>query len=288
MTYNPDANAEPNDSEIARLIRRIGSATQWERVGEIPMQFRTYHPQGMLKIGDRFYISSVRRGERRDKGEGYLFQVDSKGRLLDQIRLERGSIYHPGGIDTDGRSIWVPVAEYHPGPDSPSIIYEVDPMRMEARVATPEPFHDHIGAVACQPEARTIHGVNWGSRIFYRWKIDENGELDFVRDSATENPNHFVDYQDCHRVDRDTMLCSGLRGYEVPGVKPRKFSVGGLGLIGFESLRTEHLTPVALWVPPDTAMTRNPFCFEVVDGRLRFYFMPEDDESVIYLYDVVN
>lgn len=291
MACIPQANSQPDDSHIAGLIREIGKSARWERVGEIRIQFRTYHPQGMLKIGDRFYISSVRRGQRRDEGEGYLFQTDLQGRLCEQIRLETGSIYHPGGIDTDGHSIWVPVAEYRPGPDSQSIIYEVDPESMKARPAMPEPFRDHIGAVACQPETRTIHGVNWGSRIFYRWEIDESGELRFAEGSSVKNPSHFVDYQDCHRIDRRHMLCSGLSSYAVPdtpGGGSEKFLLGGLGLIAFDSLRQEHLTPVPLWVAKETVMTRNPFFVEIVEGRLRFYFMPEDDESVIYIYDVVR
>lgn len=289
MTDHPNANAASKSSEAATLIRAIGKSTHWKPIGEIRIQFQTYHPQGMLKIGDRFYFTSVKRGQQRDEGEGYLFQTDLQGKLIKQLHLERGSIYHPGGIDTDGRSIWVPVAEYRP--NSTSIVYEVDPTRMEARLATPEPFTDHIGAVICQPETQTIHGVNWGSRVFYRWTIGDNGELEFIEDSAIKNPNHFVDYQDGHRVDRDTMLCSGLNGYEFPtaqGGQSQTFELGGLGLIAFDSLRQDHLAPVPLWADPSTVMTRNPFFFEVVDGHLRFYFMPEDDESVIYIYDVEN
>ena len=44
-------------------------------------------------------------------------------------------MYHPGGIDYDGRHIWVPVAEYRP--NSRSIIYRVpvtqNPVWVEAR-----------------------------------------------------------------------------------------------------------------------------------------------------------
>lgn len=291
MATGAEAFADSGESEIVKLIRTIGKSTRWERIGEIPIQFQTYHPQGMLKLGDWFYFTSVRRGRQRDEGEGYLFQSDLQGNLVSQIHLERGSIYHPGGIDFDGQSIWVPVGEYHPGPDSLSLIYEVDPNRMEARLVTPDPFHDHIGAVICQPEARMIHGVNWGSRMFYRWKIGEDGRLEFIEGTGVENPNHFVDYQDCHRLDRDTMLCGGLNMYEIPGGfdgKTQRVALGGLGLIAFDSLRQERLVPVPLWVAPEIVMTRNPFFTEVVNGRLRFYFMPEDDRSVIYIYDVVN
>ena len=110
------------------------------------MKFTTHHPQGMVKIGEML-VRVVRRGHGcepqrfpqlvdgydRDMGEGvgHLFKVDMKGNLLADLTLGEGAIYHPGGIDYDGRYIWVPVAEYRP--NSRSIIYRVDPATMKAR-----------------------------------------------------------------------------------------------------------------------------------------------------------
>ena len=62
-------------------------------------------------------------------GAGHLFRFDEKGDLLADVPLGEGAIYHPGGIDYDGRHIWVPVAEYRP--NSNPIIYRVDPTTME-------------------------------------------------------------------------------------------------------------------------------------------------------------
>ena len=55
-------------------------------------------------------------GYDRDVGEGvgHLFKVSLKGDLLTDLTLGEGAIYHPGGIDYDGRYIWVPVTEYRP------------------------------------------------------------------------------------------------------------------------------------------------------------------------------
>ena len=85
----------------------------------------------MVKIGDALYLSSVeirkpttrypqlQDGYDRDTGEGvgHLFKLDLKGNLLAQMTLGEGTVYHPGGIDFDGKSIWVPVAEYRPNID---------------------------------------------------------------------------------------------------------------------------------------------------------------------------
>jgi hypothetical protein len=82
----------------------------------------------MVKIGDTLFVSSVKikvptkrfpqpvDGYDRDTGEGvgHLLKIDMKGNLIADITLGERTIYHPGGIDYDGRYLWVPVAEYRP------------------------------------------------------------------------------------------------------------------------------------------------------------------------------
>jgi hypothetical protein len=103
--------------------------------GEHPGWVPDVSSAGMVKIGDSFFVSSVevttptRRfpepidGHDRDtgKGIGHLFQIDSKGGLVNDLKLVAGDAYHPGGIDYDGRHIWVSLAEYRP--NSHSVIY---------------------------------------------------------------------------------------------------------------------------------------------------------------------
>lgn len=65
-------------------------------------------------------------------------------------------------------------------------------------------FADHIGAIAHNTDDRTLHGVSWGSRRFYRWTLGPNERVTnaAVRPEsiATINPSHYVDYQDCKYV----------------------------------------------------------------------------------------
>ena len=143
-----------------------------------PVAFRT-HPQGMVKIGETLFVSSVevkvptRRlpepagGYDRDTGDGagHLFKIDITGTLVADLRLGEGPIYHPGGIDYDGTHIWVSVAEYRP--NSRSIVYRVEPEAMKATEMFR--FPDHIGAIIHNTDDNTLHGVSWGSRRFYRW-----------------------------------------------------------------------------------------------------------------------
>ena len=104
-------------------------------------------------------------------GAGHLFKFDISGNLIADLALGEGSIYHPGGIDYDGKWIWVPVAEYRP--NSRAIIYRVDPGDDEGDRGVPL-RRSHRRARA-QPEGKSLHGVSWGSRRFYRWTLDADG-----------------------------------------------------------------------------------------------------------------
>src|SRR6185295_12011593 len=129
---------------VAERVQKLTRDSPWKLVASVPINFRTYHPQGLVKIGDTLLVSSVevttptRRLPKpaavydRDPGAGvgHLFKFDMKGNLVGDLRLGEGTIYHPGGIDYDGMHIWVPVAEYRP--DSRSIVYRVDPQTMRA------------------------------------------------------------------------------------------------------------------------------------------------------------
>jgi hypothetical protein len=260
---------------------KLTRASPWTLVASVPVAFPTFHPQGMVKIGDAFLVSSVD----KDGRAGHLFKIDASGRLLADLRLGEGDMYHPGGIDDDGRSIWVPVAEYRP--DSHSIIYRVDPKTMKADEVFR--FADHIGAVVYNTDDRTLHGVSWGSRRFYRWTLGAGGT---VTNAATPpeqlrtlNPSHYVDYQDCKYAGGRRMLCTGVTEIrQTPTAAP--FRLGGMELVDLAASRPIHQLPVLLWTAGGFDMTHNPAWIEPSGAGLRAYFMPEDDKSTIYVYDV--
>jgi hypothetical protein len=45
---------------------------------------------------------------------------------------------------------------------------------------------------------------------------------------------------------------------------------------------------VPLWTATGLAMTRNPMWIEPAGTGLRAYFMPEDDTSKLYVYEVTQ
>jgi hypothetical protein len=264
------------ESVVAERVGTLTRESSWRLVRTVPIRFRTFHPQGMVKIGTTWFISSVEVHDRAaGRGIGHLFKVDSAGNLRTDLALGEGAMYHPSGIDFDGASIWIALAEYRP--NSRSIIYRVDPETMKAtemfRVA------DHIGAITHDTDDGLLHGVSWGSRSFYRWSTTGGGA------KSTMNRSHYLDYQDCKYVGENRMLCSGVTEMrQTPGAPP--FRLGGLEIVNLQDGRTLAQVPVLLWTSSGVAMTQNPVWLEPSAEGLRAYFLPEDDRSTIYVYEV--
>jgi hypothetical protein len=162
----------------------------------------------------------------------------------------------------------------------------VDPRTLKAtavlRVA------DHIGGVVRDTDAGTLPGVSWGSRRFYRWALTAAGAVEAGTAAAPAprlNPSHWVDYQDCQYAGRGAMLCGGVSDLRGPGGQALR--LGGLELVDLADGRPLHQVPVPLWTATGQAMTRNPVWVEpATPTGLRVFFMPEDDRSVLYVYDV--
>jgi hypothetical protein len=260
------------DGVIAERLAGLTRTSLWIQAGSIPVTFDTFHPQGMVKLGDTFFVSSV------DKGAqvGHLFKIDNSGKLLADLKLVEGAMYHPGGIDYDGRDIWVPLAEYRP--DSHSIVYRVNPDTMKATEVLRAA--DHLGAIVHDTDDDSVHAVSWGSRRLFTWTRGGAGPV-----TQTLNPSHYIDYQDCKYIRGHRMVCSGVADLRPsPGLPA--FRLGGLELINLADGRPIHQVPIALTTPTGVSMTQNPLWLETRGSGLRAYFMPEDNRSTIYIYDI--
>ena len=276
---------------LAERLLQIDRSTAWTQTAAIAVQFPTFHPQGMVKVGSAFFISSVEikqyparlvgapGGRSPGAGVGHLFRMSADGALLGELILGQGDAYHPGGIDFDGKDLWVSVAEYRP--DSAAIIYRVDPATLKAtevlRVA------DHIGAVSYDRKTRLLQGVSWGGRKFYTWKLAANGVTSAPK--VVRNPSSYIDYQDCHGLGGRRMLCSGLADYRAPKVS---LSLGGLEIVDLKDHRPVWQAPVPLWAPSGRPMTQNPVFVESTAAGVRAWFMPDDDQSTLFACDAIT
>lgn len=287
---NPDVLQSSSDrKQFEENFKGLSRDTVWEQKEKIDLGFNTYHPQGMTKIGDLFYMSSVEIIEKpvkyeqpRDgydrtpgKGVGHLFVFNHEGKLLKDIELGEGNMYHPGGIAFDGESIWVSVAEYRP--DSESIIYKVDPETMKSQ----EMFrtNDHIGGILRDGKKGNLKAVSWGSRTFY--EFDQKGKVV----SKTKNPSHFIDYQDCEDAGKENMTCSGITELPQPGTESAKYELGGLALLNKKTMKIEHELPISLFSTQGHTVTRNPVYVENTDQALQLYAVPDDDKSSMLVYE---
>ncbi|MBS1606073.1 MAG: hypothetical protein JST42_25675, partial [Bacteroidetes bacterium] len=224
----------------------------------------------------------------RSKGMGHLFRIDGNGNQLADIAIGEGAIYHPSGIDFDGKYIWIAAAEYRP--DSQSIVYRLEPGSQQLKEVFR--WQDHIGGILRDPETNTLHGISWGSRRFYQWPMDSQGnvrlpETGAHRDHAKPNNSFYIDYQDNQYIGGREIVYTGLNAYRKPD--GTKTAIGGVEVVDAQLGLAVHQVPVELWSPATGAIiTQNPSYFEMAGQRLRAYFMPDDNVSAIYVYETDN
>ena len=152
-------------------------------------------------------------------------------------------------------------------------------------------FADHIGGIVRNTDDNTLHGVSWGSRRFYRWTLGVDGKVTNAdappATLRTLNPSHYVDYQDCkyvpapahavHRRDRNPAV-AGRCTVPPRRHRPRRACDDG---------RPRASGARCCFGPPGGMdMTHNPVWIEPTATGLRGYFMPEDDKSTLYVYEV--
>lgn len=256
------------DDFVEEMKELAQDRPDWEVVDSLKLDFDTDHPQGLVKIEDHYYLSTVKKKGWFREGSGHLIKFDEQGTMLDKIKLGDDKRYHPGGIDYDGESIWVSVAEYKE--DSSTTIYRVDPESMNAEQVFEVP--DHIGAISRDPDSGHLHGATWGSKRMLEWS--EEGEPL----SSQDNPNSSIAYQDWKFAGDGMFLSSGLG--------KRKWLIGprntGIELIDSDGQLLAEV-PVDLKSPKGKPMTQNPMTFRYDDDGLRLFVVPDDDHSQMFV-----
>jgi hypothetical protein len=152
-------------------------------------------------------------------------------------------------------------------------------------------WQDHIGGILRNPATNTLHGISWGSRRFYQWTLDKAGNVQLPsgpqRDSARLNPSFYIDYQDNQYIGSQEIVYTGLSVYKKPD--GARMALGGIEIVDLAKQLPVHQVPVDLWSPvTGTVITQNPSFFELAGDKLRAYFIPDDNESTIFVYEVTG
>ena len=187
-----------------------------------------------------------------------------KGNLVTDLKLGEGSIYHPGGIDYDGRYIWVAVAEYRP--NSRSIIYRVDPATMTGHRGVPlRRSHRRHRAQPRRPHAaRRELGLAPLLSLDARRRRVASANADIAAREAARRriAAHYIDYQDCKYLGqaRDALL------RDSPTTRSSRTRRGSRSAasrsLTCQPIASTHQVPIQLWTASGLPMTQNPVWIE--------------------------
>jgi Family of unknown function (DUF6454) len=217
----------------------------------LELQGKTNHVQGMDTDGTYLWLTAVDSAGHK----GYLreFRLED-GSLIRSIELQDGARFHPGGINADAESIWVPVAEYRPNSSAMIQKRNKKTLALEFQFSVP----DHIGCVAVTPEF--VIGGNWDSRDFYFW--DHQGRL--IRKVTSETGNSYQDI----KFRSDGIVASG-------GLADRR---GAVDWLEFPSM---HLARRVMAGKTDRGASLTREAMTTFQGQL--WLLPEDEQSRLFV-----
>lgn len=182
----PPSHATSDGGSIVELFLNLSRSTTWKLVSKTKFEGDTGEPEGMARIGDdRFFVSSGQwtvptahyngtiNGTDRTPGAGFAHMLiyDSQGRRIANATLTApGDIeYHGGGIDYDGRYIWITLAQYRP--NTTATIARIDPLTLEqTRLFR---TRDHNGGIVHDTVTDEVVTLNWGARNATAWSMKD-------------------------------------------------------------------------------------------------------------------
>ena len=101
LATHDGASGQAGDARVEALFEQTTRSTQWELVERVRLGFDAHHPEGVVKVGDRFFLSTVEVTEPTvrcpttcdgtdrspGKGIGHVFVMDRQGLGLgDRVR----------------------------------------------------------------------------------------------------------------------------------------------------------------------------------------------------------
>jgi hypothetical protein len=136
------------------------------------------HTQGLEVLAGKYYVTA-RRDDVRPKRALLLRtavgQTDWDAWDITPVDSSSAptALDHPGGMQFDGKRLWVPVAESKRRGQSVIRVFSVAGLETGKRPVADFEFavDDHIGAVAISPDRQEIFGANWDTEDVYVWDL---------------------------------------------------------------------------------------------------------------------
>jgi len=183
------------------------------------------HTQGFEVAGASYYVTA-RREDLRPK-RALLLRTAKSATYWDVWNItprDSGNagmpLDHPGGMQSDGQRLWIPIAQSKP--KSRSII-RVFPLAalIAGQPLKPQfelPVNDHIGAIAVSTNHNLVLGANWDTESVYVWDLQGNLKRTLIGSDlrlrglgavAGADPRSGVAVQDW-KIIGDRLFASGL------------------------------------------------------------------------------
>ena len=268
--------AADDRATVAERVPTVTRASVWTPRGHGP-HWLPHLPSAGHGEDRRHALRVVRRGQGADarfaqpstgtiatsaRASGICSRSIRRDTSSRDLTLGEGAIYHPGGIDYDGRHIWVPLSEYRP--EQP--IDHLSGRSGHHEGARCFAIADSIGAHRSRHRRPLAARRQLGIAPLLSLDARRGGRVTNASvppgTLRTLNTSHYVDYQDCkyarpashavHRRHRDAPVAARAR---VPARRDRSR----------RSSRTAvrcTRCPLPLWTPSGLDMTHNPFWLE--------------------------
>ena len=123
-----------------------------------------------------------------------------------------GSLDHPGGFDSDGQNLWIPISQSRR--DGQTMIRKFSIRSLiekgDATATQIITINDHIGAIAVSHSPKRLFGANWDTLLTYEFSLDSNAVQHYERNSFIRNfPDWSIAVQDW-KVHDEFLIASGL------------------------------------------------------------------------------
>ena len=242
------------------------------------------HTQGLEIKSGKYYVTA--RQDDVFPKRALLLRTDAHGTDWDVWDITpadaRGALTtldHPGGMQSDGDRLWIPLAESKRKGSSLIRVFSMaslvagQPLKAEFEFSA----NDHIGAVAVSADHRIVFGANWDTEAVYVWDFDgrlqrtlngpelESRGLGIV---SGANGRAGLAVQDW-KVVGDRLFASGL--FRGPGVAPESAQSR---LMSFADFAEPGFQRWSIPLPKQNGTELAQEAMAISDGMV--HFLPDD------------